>query len=161
MDVFELLEKDHVNLKDLLNQLTASPGATGKKRDNLFKTFATQLALHAKAEETIVYPRLKGLDELRDKVVEGIEEHQQAEQLLGTLAEMPSDGDQWSATLKELKQALEHHVQEEEDEVFPAARELIAEDELAELGDTVEQEKKEMMKGSHGAAKAIFERLGL
>lgn len=161
MDVFELLETDHEKVKGLFNKLAESSESAVKSRGSLFKELATELALHTKAEETIVYPRLKEVDELRDMVDEGIEEHQEAEHLLEELAGMPTDDKQWVAKLKELKKAVEHHVQEEENELFPAARELIADDELLELGNTVAQEKKEMMQGSHGAAKAVFDRLGL
>lgn len=161
MDVFELLETDHEKVRGLFNQLVETSDSAVKSRESLFKQLATELALHTKAEETIVYPRLKEVDELRDRVDEGIEEHQEAEQLLEELASLSKDDKQWVAKLKELKQAVEHHVQEEESELFPEARELIAEDELLELGNTVAQEKKEMMQGSHGTAKAVFDRLGL
>ncbi len=56
---------------------------------------------------------------------------------------------------------IEHHVEEEEGELFPEAEELLGEDEATEMGKTIEQEKKEMLKGSHGAAKEVFQRLGL
>lgn len=161
MDVFELLEKDHEKLKDLLTKLAESSASAVKTRETLFKELATELALHSKAEEMIVYPRLKEFDELRDKVMEGIDEHQEAEQLLGELADLAKDDKQWGVKLKELKQALEHHVKEEEDELFPEARDLIDADETMEMGTSVEQEKKEMMQGSHGAAKEVFDRLGL
>ena len=161
MDVFELLEADHEKVKGLFNRLTEGSDNAVKTREALFKQLATELALHTKVEETIVYPRLKEVDELREMVEEGIEEHQEAEQLLEALASMPKDDKQWNATLLELKKAIEHHVQEEENELFPEARELIAEDELVEMANTVTQEKKEMMQGSHGAAKAVFDRLGL
>lgn len=161
MDVFELLEKDHEKVSGLLTQLSESSDNAVKVREGIFKELATELALHAKAEETLVYPRLKEFDALRDIVEEGIDEHQEAEQLLEELADMPKNDANWGAKLKELKQAIEHHVREEENELFPEARELIEEDELTELANTVAQEKKEMMQGSHGAAKEVFERLGL
>lgn len=161
MDVFKLLEKDHQEVKSIMEKLADSSESAVKTREKLFKQLATELALHAKAEETIVYPRLKEFEELQDLVEEGIEEHQEAEQLLTELSQMSKDDKQWVAKLKELKQAVEHHVQEEENEVFPQARDLLSEDEATELGKTVEQEKKEMKKGSHGAAKDVFDRLGL
>lgn len=161
MDVFELLEKDHEKVKGLLAKLAATSDGAAKSREGLFKELATELALHSKAEEMIVYPRLKEFDELRDMVMEGIDEHQEAEQLLGELADLAKDDPQWGGKLKELTQALEHHVKEEEDELFPEARDLIDANELVELGVSVEQEKKEMRQGSHGAAKEVFDRLGL
>lgn len=161
MDVFKLLEKDHEKVKGLFKKLADTSDGAQKTRENLFKELATELTVHAKVEETIVYPRLKEFDELSEQVEEGIDEHKEAEALLEELAGMETTDKEWSAKLKELQTAVEHHVKEEEQELFPEALDLMDEDEATELGKTVEQEKKEMLKGSHGAAKEAFSRLGL
>lgn len=161
MDVFKLLEKDHEKVKGLFKKLADTSDGAQKTRDSLFKELATELTVHAKVEETIVYPRLKEIDELSDQVEEGIDEHHEAEALLEELAGMDTTDKEWSAKLKELQEAVEHHVKEEEQELFPEARDFIDDDEAMELAKTVEQEKKEMLKGSHGAAKEAFSRLGL
>lgn len=159
MDVFQLLKKDHRKVKGLFEKLEETGGE--KTRDKLFKELATDLAVHSKVEETIVYPRLKEFEELSEMVAEAVEEHQIAEQLLEELAGMEQQNEQWQAKLTVLKEMIEHHVQEEEDELFPEAEELLGEDEAEEMGKTIEQEKKDMLKGSHGKAKEVFERLGL
>ena len=161
MDVFTLLEKDHEAVKGVMNKLVETSDGALKTREKLFKQLATELAVHAKIEEMLVYPRLKEIEQLKDKVEEGIEEHHEAEHLLAQLSEMAKDDDQWLPMMQQLQQAVEHHVQEEENEIFPTAREQVGEDEAEELANNVKQEKKEMMKGSHGAAKDLFERLGL
>jgi len=158
MDVFQLLKKDHRKVKELFEKLEEKGGE--KTRDKLFKELATDLAVHSKVEETIVYPRLKEFEELSEMVAEAIEEHQVAEQLLEELAGMDEKNEQWEAKLTVLKEMIEHHVEEEEGELFPEAEDLLG-DEADEMGKTVEQEKKDMMKGSHGKAKEVFERLGL
>lgn len=159
MDVFKLLKKDHQKVKELFERIEGTSGE--KTRDKTFKELAADLAVHSKVEETIVYPRLQQFDELREMVAEAFEEHRVAEQLLEELAAMEQKDQQWDAKLTVLKEMIEHHVEEEEGELFPEAEELLGEDEAAEMGETVEQEKKEMMKGSHGAAKEVFQRLGL
>lgn len=161
MDVFKLLEQDHEKVKGLFKKLADTSDGAQKTRENLFKELATELTVHAKVEEAIVYPRLKEFDELSEQVAEGIDEHKEAEALLEELAGMETTDKEWSAKLKELQAAVEHHVKEEEQELFPEARDFIDKDEATELGKTVEQEKKEMLKGSHGAAKEAFGRLGL
>lgn len=159
MDVFTLLKKDHQKVKDLFQKLEETGGE--KTRQKLFKELAADLAVHSKAEEMIFYPRLQEFDEIRESVAEAIEEHHAAEQLLEELAGTELDEEQWSAKLVVLKEMVEHHIEEEEDELFSEAEDLLDEDEAAEMGKAIEQEKKEMLQGSHGAAKEVFARLGL
>jgi len=140
MDVFELLKKDHQKVKSLFEKIEDTGG--DKTKDKIFKELAQDLAVHSKLEETIVYPRFKEFEELSEMVAEAIEEHQVAEQLLEELAGMKEKGEQWDAKLTVLKEMIEHHVEEEEGELFPEAEELLGEDEAAEMGKTM-REKKE------------------
>ena len=161
MDVFKLLEKDHEKVKGLFKKLVETSDGAQKTRENLFKELATELTVHAKVEETIVYPRLKEVGELSEQIEEAVDEHHEAESLLEELAGMETTDKEWLAKLQELQEAVEHHVKEEEQQLFPEARDFIDDDEAMELAKTVEEEKKEMLKGSHGAAKEAFSRLGL
>lgn len=161
MDVFKLLEKDHEKVKGIFNKLAETSDGAQKTRETLYKELAAELTVHAKVEELIVYPRLKEVEELQEQVEEAVDEHHEAETLLEELAGISKDDKQWLVKLAELQEAVEHHVQEEEQELFPQARDFLDDDELTELGKAVEQEKKEMLKGSHGAAKEAFNRLGL
>lgn len=117
--------------------------------------------MHAKLEEALFYPRLEDEKAVSDLVEEAYEEHEAVEELLAEMASMSPQDEAWAEKLEELKQNVEHHVKEEEGELFPKAAKIIDKDEAADLGETMAEEKKDMLKGSHGAAKDVFERLGL
>lgn len=159
MDCFTLLERDHEEVAKLLQQCQSE--GDKKSAKETFRKVAREIAVHAKLEETLVYPRLKEFDELSEQIDESYEEHGDIEDLLEEMAELSPSDEEWTSNLVELIDSVEHHVQEEEQEVFPVARKLIGEDQATELANTLSQEKKEMMSGSHRAAKEVFARLGL
>lgn len=159
MDCFTLLKRDHDEVAKLLQQCQSE--GEKKSAKETFKKVARELAVHSKLEETLLYPRLEKLDELSEQIEESYEEHGDIEDLLEEMANMSPGDEEWASNLVELIDNVEHHVQEEEQEVFPVAMKLIGEDQAADLGNTLAEEKKEMMSGSHGAAKEVFARLGL
>lgn len=117
--------------------------------------------MHTQLEEEIFYPRLRDEASLRESINEAIEEHHVADQLLEEFSGLAVNDEQWDAKLAVLKEMIEHHVEEEEKELFPKAAKLIDKDEAAEMGRTIEEEKKEMLQGRHKGAKEAFARLGL
>jgi hemerythrin superfamily protein len=161
MDAFAVLKQDHSEVKKLFKKIDKSGDGATKAREKTFKELARELAVHASIEERIVYPRLKEIDALAETVNEGIEEHHVAEQLLEEIAQMPPEDEQWMAKVTVLQEMVEHHVEEEEKELFPQAAKEIDKDELDELGATIQEEKKDMMRGAHPASKEVFGRLGL
>lgn len=161
MDAFKLLMQDHKEVRQLFKKIEDSGEGAIKTRQNTFKELARALAVHTKLEERIVYPRLSQMDELKETVNEGIEEHHVADTLLEEIAKMKPDDEQWIAKVTVLKEVVEHHVQEEEKELFPRATKLLEEDELSDMGETLADEKKEMLRGADPATKEVFQRLGL
>lgn len=159
MDCFMLLKQDHDEVTELLQQCQAA--AEENEGEEVFKTLARNIAVHAKAEETLFYPRLREWEELSALLEESYKEHQAVENLLEEMSQMSPDDEEWTAKLKELEQNIAHHVEEEEGQLFPKASKLMSKDEAVELGETLAEEKKEMMKGSNRAAKEVFTRLGL
>lgn len=161
MDVFKLLKQDHDEVAKLFEKLSETGDGAVKTREKMFKQLARELAVHTQLEEEIFYPRLREEESLRESINEGIEEHHVADQLLEELSGLAVNDEQWDAKLAVLKEMIEHHVEEEEKELFPKAAKLIDKDEAAEMGRTIEEEKKEMMQGKHKGAKEAFARLGL
>lgn len=161
MDVFKVLKQDHDEMKKLFKKLSESGEGAVKTREKTFKELARELAVHTQLEEEIVYPRLREEESLRETINEGIEEHHVADQVLEELSGLAVDDEQWDAKLTVLKEAVEHHVEEEEKELFPKAAKVIDKDEAAEMGRTVAEEKRDMLKGKHKGAKEAFARLGL
>ena len=159
MDCFELLKQDHDEVDMLLKQ--CKEAGADKKGMEVFKKLARSLTVHAKVEEAVFYPKFREQEELSSLVEEAYEEHHAVEEMLEEMAQMSPGDEEWESKLKELKQNIEHHVKEEEQELFPKASKLISKEEAAELGETIAEEKKEMLKGKSKVAKEVFSRLGL
>jgi hypothetical protein len=82
----------------------------------------------------VLYPALQSHPQARDIVLEGFEEHHVADLIVNELHEVATDDEQWGAKFKVLKENIEHHIQEEEGEMFRAARGIFSRDELRDLG---------------------------
>jgi hypothetical protein len=133
-DAIALLERDHRRFEDLLKQGEETTERAVKGRTELLKTLTTELNLHELIEEKILYPALKTHPEARDIVLEGFQEHHVADVLTRELHGLPPDDEQWGAKFKVLKESLEHHIQEEEGEMFRQARGIFSQDDLLRLG---------------------------
>lgn len=161
MDVFKLLKQDHKEVKELFKKIEKSSDSAVKSREKTFKQLAQELERHAEVEEQIVYPRLKEIKALKDIINEGVEEHLIAKQLLQEIAELSADNEQWKAKVSVLMEIIEHHVEEEEAEMFPKAQKALGKEESAALGKLVEQEKKRKQRASRSVAKQAISQLGL
>ncbi len=152
MNAFELLKKDHKTVSGIFEKLEETTERAVKTREELFGKLKEELDVHAHIEETIFYPVLKKEAETRDITLEGFEEHHVIKILLKELAESPVDTEQWTAKLKVLKENVEHHVEEEEEEMFKSAREVLSKNQIEELGARMEEEKKkqEAKASAHG-----------
>ena len=154
MDVFNLLQEDHENVSLIFKKIESMGSTeTEQTREQLFKELYTELTLHAEVEEDVVYPFFEEKQETASIVEESLHEHEEIETLLSELKAMRPDDEGWMSTLTELKEKVEHHVQEEEGEFFPTARTLISEDQAQRLGETVETMKEEL-RGQRSGFKA-------
>ena len=148
MNPFTLLKADHKKVAGLLEKLDSTTERGVKTREELFSQLKTELDVHARIEETIFYPALEKADETRDITLEAFEEHRLVKQLLGELESMGKGEEEWTAKFTVLKENVEHHVEEEEDEMFPKARKVLG-DELAEtLGTRMEEAKNKELKAA-------------
>src|SRR5688572_32137318 len=132
MNAIELLKADHDKVEELFEQAKANEG--GDNTD-LFKQIKMELDIHAHIEEAIFYPRLieEGDEELKSIVLEGIEEHRQVKMFLKELANLSEDSEKFEPKLKVLMEDVEHHVQEEEGEMFSMVEEQFDETVLEEM----------------------------
>ena len=150
MNAFALLKADHKKVAGILEKLDSTTERGVKTREELFSQLKTELDVHARIEETIFYPALEEAKETRDITLEAFEEHRLVKQLLGELDEMSKDQEEWTARFSVLKENVEHHVDEEESEMFPKARKVLSEEQVEELGTRLEEAKKEQMKAAAG-----------
>ena len=145
MDAFELLKKDHEKVSGIFEKLDKTTENGVKTREELFTRLKTELDLHSQIEEQMLYPMLKEAKETEEITLEAIEEHKVVKRLLAELEALPKDNEMWGAKLTVLKENVEHHVEEEEGEMFKDARKVLSSEQLEELG-TRMQEAKEQKK---------------
>lgn len=143
-EFFQLLKKDHVEVKGILGQLTETNKP--KKREELFHTLRLALVPHMKAEESTFYPPLMKEKEAREDAMEGLEEHHVSEMVLKELEKMPKDDDRWQAKIKVFKELVEHHIEEEEGKIFKSAKKTFKKDELEDIMKKFEKEKVKITK---------------
>jgi hemerythrin superfamily protein len=150
MNAFTLLKTDHKKVAVLLEKLDSTTERGIKTREELFTKLKTELDVHARIEETIFYPALEKADETRDITLEAFEEHRLVKQLLSELQSLGKDEEEWTAKFTVLKENVEHHVEEEEGEMFTKARKVLSEEDAEALGLRMERAKEEQMKAAAG-----------
>jgi hemerythrin-like domain-containing protein len=140
-DALEMLKQDHELVSSIFEQIEeANSGKGAELREGLFSQLKYELETHAAVEEKLFYPALE--KQAGDLIKEAFEEHQLVKQLLAELSTMSMDDEEWSAKIMVLRENVEHHVDEEESEIFALARKLWSESELRRLGRRIEEEKQ-------------------
>ena len=139
MDALDLIKQDHKRLRKLLEETLEAKGSEREQRMDFLRT---ELVAHERMEEEVLYPRLREEKKAREPVLEGYEEHHVADVLLDELLDVPPETDLWKAKVKVLKENVEHHMDEEEDELFKDARAVLDREELNRLGERMERIKR-------------------
>ena len=143
MDALKLMKDDHEKMRKLLTELESTTERGVKTREELYATIKGELTVHEIIEEEIFYPALKDHPKAEDIVLEGYEEHHVVDLVMAELEDLPVDDESWGAKAKVMKENVEHHMEEEEGEMFQKARQVFDKDELEELGTRMEQRKTE------------------
>jgi hemerythrin superfamily protein len=153
MDAITLLKTDHQTVSGLFRQFEKlGDGATTAKREVVDKIIK-ELSIHAVIEEVVFYPAVKGLsDDLKDHVLESLEEHHVVKWMLSELEQLPATHERFDAKVTVLIENVRHHVEEEETEFFPEVRDALGRKTLAEIGDLLEQAKKAVPTHPHPKA---------
>ncbi|GAC1583765.1 MAG: hemerythrin domain-containing protein [Polyangiales bacterium] len=142
MDALKLLKQDHKVVKELFEKVDSmSDRALKAKRLTVDKIIA-ELSIHAQIEEKIFYPSIRSASaEIESVVLESFEEHAIGKRLLSELKTMSAEDERFDAKVTVLKEMVEHHVEEEEDELFPKVRRAMDAKALEALGQKLEQAK--------------------
>jgi hypothetical protein len=138
MDPFELLKKDHQKVATLFAQIEST---SGDAKMRIFRQLKEELDVHTHIEETIFYPALEGEKETREITLEAYQEHRVVKDLLAQLDAATSADEEWEARLTVLKENVEHHVEEEEGELFDKANDVLTGEQADELGARMQSEK--------------------
>jgi hypothetical protein len=134
MNAITLLEDEHAKMRKLLTELESTTERGVKTRQELFATIKGELTLHEVIEEEIFYPELKAHPKAKDIVLEGYEEHHVVDLVMAELEGLDVDDQSWGAKAKVMQENVEHHMEEEEGEMFKQARQVFDRDELEDLG---------------------------
>jgi len=134
MDAITLLKADHDKVKAMLADGEATTERAEKTRSELFEKLKAEMMLHERIEEEIFYPALKSHPKARDIVLEGYEEHHVVDEIMGELEATDVTDETWGAKFKVMKENIEHHIEEEEGDMFKQARQAFDTDELEQLG---------------------------
>ena len=145
MDALELLKQDHQKVKELFKQ--GQQTEDRKQQKQIFKEIQAELETHARIEETIFYPAMQEHDELKDMVLESLEEHKQLKTVLRELGKLAASSERFKPKFKVLMDDVKHHAEEEEEgKMFPKIRNLVKGDELRQLGEELEAAKHKRLR---------------
>lgn len=150
MDAFNLLKADHRKVEELFEQLES---ASGQAKMRVFQQIKTELELHTHIEETIFYPALEKPKQTHDLTLEAYEEHDVVKKLLQELSRARTANEEWEAKAKVLQENVEHHVEEEEGQLFPKASSALGAHEIETLGEQMEAEKKRKQRSGSKSSK--------
>ena len=142
-DAIALLKEDHEKVRGLLDSLAKASGA---RREKLMTQIDRELKIHTQIEEEIFYPAFREAAKKKDDQVmiyEAVHEHHMVDLALPMTAE-GDNGEDLKARAKVLKELVEHHADEEEDDMFPRARKLFDRQELRDLGEQMAARKKQL-----------------
>lgn len=147
MDAIQLLKTDHVKVKGLLRELEAYKGSEERKRA-IAEQIVRELMIHETIEEQVFYPAFKEAadKEGRELVAESKEEHHVVDLLIEELQGVDLDAEDFDAKMKVLRENVEHHIDEEEREMFPDAEKLLGRAKLDELGEVMRELKTSLLR---------------
>jgi len=134
MNAISLLKADHDKVKKMLDEGESTTERGVKTRTELLAELKAELTIHERIEEEIFYPALKSHPKARDIVLEGYEEHHVVDEIMGELEATDVTDETWGAKFLVMKENIEHHIEEEEGEMFKQARQVFDADELEALG---------------------------
>lgn len=151
MNAIDPLKKDHETVKALLSKLMSTTERAIKTRTEILEKIRTEVTIHNALEEEIFYPAFKqaGKKDQAKMVYEAKEEHRAVKDLvLVDLFETAPGSNEFAGRMKVLKELLEHHIEEEEQDMFKEAKQLMSNDQLDSLGEQMAERKLQLKKTS-------------
>jgi hemerythrin superfamily protein len=141
VDAITLLKNDHKTVERLFKRFEKSEDDREKRQ--IVDEIIRELSVHAAIEEQVFYPAIReAVPDSEDMVLEALEEHHVAKWVLSELIDMPPTAERFEAKVTVLIEAVRHHVEEEEQELFPDVREALGRKQLGEVGAALEKAKR-------------------
>jgi hemerythrin superfamily protein len=143
MDAISLLKEDHRKVEKLFKEIEEAPPG---KREQIYNEINKELTIHAELEEKLFYPAADAAKQTHELALEAMEEHKQMKIVLADLAQADKKTETWLAGFKVLMEDVQHHVKEEETELFPKIKkEVLSEQQLKAVGQQMEEMKSQLM----------------
>ena len=140
-DAIALLRADHKRVSDLYEQYESTRSAAKKK--TIVASICLELSVHAQVEEEIFYPAVKAALKDKELVPEAQVEHASLKELIAQVKDKEPDGEMFDAKIKVMSEYTKHHVKEEQNEMFPKAKNTRLD--MKELGARIAARKEELM----------------
>ena len=151
MDAMKLLKDDHEKVKKMLQELESTTERGVKTRQELFSKVKHELTIHEAIEEEIFYPALREHPKTKEIALEAYEEHHVVDMVMAEIESVAFDNEQWAAKFMVMKENLEHHIEEEEGEMFKQAKQVFEKEELEHLGDQMKARKEQLIQQQSAA----------
>lgn len=129
-NIFVLLKKDHRTVEDLFKKIEKTSEKAPSKKLSLYSKLKEEITRHSHGEESAIYPLLKEDSKTEDIGWESVEEHSVVKYLLSRIDAASPETPDWKALVTVLKEVIEHHVEEEESEMFSKMRKAFSKQEL-------------------------------
>ena len=141
MDAIEMLKEQHREVETLFKKFEKLGENAAKGKESTFEQIADALAMHATIEEKHFYPAVKA-KRTEDILLEALEEHLGIKRVIADLLKIDASHETFDAKVKVLKEQVEHHVEEEESDLFPKVRKVLDKAELTELAAAMQRTMK-------------------
>lgn len=141
--IFDLLEQDHQKVKQTLQKIMDTTDGAEKTRTKLLNQIKHELEVHTQFEEDTFYPKARKATAMDENIDDALEEHDEAKDMLEKLCELEPTSAEWMETVQELSEALNHHIEDEEKDLFPECRKAIADDDAEAMGQEYEKAKEQ------------------
>jgi len=143
MNAVKLLKQDHQRVRKLFDEYDQAGDRSSKKKREIAETIFQELELHRKLEEEIFYPAVnaRANQEVKELVIENLEEHQEVGSLIDELRELDPEDAAYEESFAQLVESVQEHIEAEESEMFPEAEKRLR-DQLDEIGSQMEEEKE-------------------
>jgi hemerythrin superfamily protein len=143
MDAIKMLKKQHREVEALFKQLEKAKSAGPRRR--IFEELADALAVHATIEERHFYPAAKK-KQTEDMVLEAAEEHLEVKRVIADLLDLEANDPVFMAKVTVLKEDVQHHVEEEEEQLFPKVEKLLDDEELEAVAAAMQETAQELQR---------------
>ncbi|OJX03724.1 MAG: hypothetical protein BGO76_00160 [Caedibacter sp. 38-128] len=143
MNIYTYLKKDHQKVAALFDEIINANSQT--KRESFFRDLKKELLLHAESEHATFYKALKSYPETKEIVQHADKEHAEVKEYLDRISDCSRENAEWLVLVGELKHSVEHHVEEEESEMFKKARSVLDEETEKRLVNDMEGYKEKLL----------------